>query len=689
MMTRYLKTTSIRFKFGATSPRIGHLLLSALLATSISMSATAQERSYTLDMDFDEGTLVNVNHDAPNNDQLQLDSQATPFNFIWIAMSNRGTVVKIDTNTGDIIGEYRSTPSNQGLGNPSRTTVDNDGSVWVANRNNVSNGYGTILHIGLLENGQCEDRNNSGTIETSTGLGDIHPWSDDSGTRGVATANDECVVHYTQVNSQGTRHVSVDANNDVWVSGSSLQNFDLVKGGRYDVPTSGQIIRVEPSVNFGGYGGLIDGNGVIWSARSLLRWDTVNHLVGANGDPAGPSIGPPIGGASWSGQLEDSYGLCIDSHGNVWNTQLSGNLIRKYAPDGTFLGSFPHGNDWAQGCVVDGNDHVWVAHSLVSNGQTTVGHLLNDGTYIGNVSLVGGVGPTGVAVDAQGKIWSANYQSSTASRIDPNAGAIGADLITKIGAVDLTVDLGADGYPYNYSDMTGSTLIAPPNSGTWSVDYDSATANVEWGFVTWNSSEPSDSLISVEVASSPDGITYSPSEPVMQGVDLTVPDGQFLRVTVSFQRASTDDSPILYDLTITANHPPECTDAFAFRDEIWPPNHKFVPVWIRGVTDPDGDVLTLSIDSIFQDEPVDTFGDGHFTPDGKGIGRQVARVRAERSGSKKVPGDGRVYHVGFSADDGRGGQCSGEVTVCVPHDQRRGHVCIDQGPLYDSTALMP
>jgi hypothetical protein len=31
-------------------------------------------------------------------------------------------------------------------------------------------------------------------------------------------------------------------------------------------------------------------------------------------------------------------------------------------------------------------------------------------------------------------------------------------------AVDLTVNLGSSAYPYNYSDMTGATLIARPIS---------------------------------------------------------------------------------------------------------------------------------------------------------------------------------------------------------------------------------
>jgi hypothetical protein len=47
-------------------------------------------------------------------------------------------------------------------------------------------------------------------------------------------------------------------------------------------------------------------------------------------------------------------------------------------------------------------------------------------------------------------------------------------------------------------------------------------------------------------------------------------------------------------------------------------------------------------------------------------------------------GDGRVYHIFFTADDGNGGVTAGEVTVDVPHDQR-GAPAVDGGALYDST----
>lgn len=645
------------------------------------------DTTYTLDEDFDSGTLVNVNHETPNNNQLQLDSEATPFGFMWVSNSSDSTVVKIDTDTGAVLGEYRTRPDTHGLGNPSRTTVDNDGSVWVSNRNNIFDGQGSIVHIGLVENNQCEDRNNNGIIDTSTGFGDIKSWTDTSGTRNVGTAADECIVHYVKVNSIGTRHLSVDANNDVWVSGTANRVFDLVKGGRYDVLNSGAIIRSEPSVGFGGYGGLMDGNGVIWSARPLLRWDPVNPLTGPNGDPAGFSIGPPAAGTNWSGQgSPDSYGLCIDSQGNVWNTEVNTGFINKYAPNGTHLGRYFHGGPSgtsAQGCVVGVNDDVWVAHSLANT--NTVGHLLNDGTHVGNVTLDPNenAAATGVAVDRNGKIWATGYLSGKVYRIDPASGPIGGGGVP-VGQVDLTtIDLG--GLLYNYSDMTGSTLIAPPETGTWTVIYDSECSETEWTvIVSWTSDEPSDSSITVSVASG-DGITFGPQEEVTNGESLYVEDDQFLKVVVTFERSSDGSTPVLYDLTIECNRPPECSQGEASIDTIWPPNHKFVPISILGVTDPDGDPITITIDSIFQDEPVDTTGDGKFSPDGQGVGTDTAEVRAERSGSKKVPGDGRVYHISFTAEDDFGEICTGEVSVGVPHDKK--DVPVDGGALYDSTII--
>lgn len=503
-----------------------------------------------LTQDFNQGSVINVN---TANDEVKLNDQGEPFNFIWVAASGRGTVVKINTITGEILGEYRTIPESLAWGgDPSRTTVDKDGSVWCANRNDVYDGYGSVVHIGLKENGQCRNRG----ADTSTALGDIKGWKD----RDVSTAEDDCIIHYVKVNSQGTRHVSVNKENDVWVSGSGLQAFDLIKGGGPSVTGSGTLLKSYASVGYGGYGGLISKD-VIWSARDLLRWDTNNPLTGENGDPFSADIGPPTTGTNWSGQTTfDSYGLCLDSAGNVWNTQLSGNQIHKYDADGKYLWGYTHGNFYAQGCVVDsrpgGTDDVWVAHSLLQSESASVGHLRNDGAYVGTVTLSGQSGTTGVAVDAAGKIWATNFYSHTVSRIDPTKGPIGEDLVTPVGEVDLTVQLGDGAYPYDYSDMTGSTIQGGPTSGTWTVVVDSGIANNDWSDidVSWDSNKPENTSLKVFVYSSEDGTTFTPQQDATPGVPLTdVPDGRYLKIDVHFERFNDETpSPVLYALRVTS-----------------------------------------------------------------------------------------------------------------------------------------
>ncbi|KAL3800251.1 hypothetical protein ACHAWO_013833 [Cyclotella atomus] len=411
-LLRFTSVSSLSLRAGDKTVTVGeeHILTYDLASHESSTAGLVRGRKlvdgkeYTTDTDFDRGISVNVNHDD-TNDQLQLDSEATPFNFIWIPISNLNLVVKVDTDTGDILGTYRTAPAGAS-GDPSRTTVDRDGSVWVANR---AANPGTIVHIGLKENNQCQDRNSNPGIQTSNGT-DPLGWTTTGltgGDPGVGNAEDECIVHYTKVSSCGTRHLSIDAANNVWVSGIGCgRRWDLVKGGRFDTNQSGTIIRSRSGFGYGGYGGLTDPSGIIWSASPLLRW---------NPDPAP--------GAALNTYDHDSYGLCIDSQGNVWNTALYGNAIRKFNSGGVEIGTYPHGYNNAQGCVVDRNDDVWVAHSLISMSINSVGHLKNDGTHVGNVIV--GSGPTGVSVDRNGKIWSANYYDGTLSRIDPNGGAAG------------------------------------------------------------------------------------------------------------------------------------------------------------------------------------------------------------------------------------------------------------------------
>lgn len=500
---------------------------------------TGTTATYTAAGDFNEGTLINVEvlPDATNH-HLKLLDTGEAFNFIWVAASARGTVVKIDTLTGDVLGEYRTAP--QGMAtNPSRTTVDANGNVWVGNRNESSGGQGSVTMIGLAENGQCGPSPN-----TSSGLGDILAWTNAGGADtagGVSTAEDDCIRHFVRIPGTNVRTMAIDGNNDLWTGGL---------GNRVHAKVDSITGTVVPGTTFnlgcGGYGGLVDPNGILWSANpggTILRYD--------------PATSTGVCVASVPG----NYGMGIDPNtGHIWVSELGGsnNVFELDPADGSVLNSYPQGFS-AQGLAVDGNSHVWVAEIF----GTRVAHFAPDPLTPGQHVFVGYAtgfnGTTGVAVDAAGKVWASEIGGNSASRIDPALGAVGGGGYN-IGAIDLTVSLGAGAGPYNYSDMTGSTLTAPPSAGTWTITHDSGQAGTEWGTITWNDEAegivPGDAQLTVEARSSDDnGLTWSAWENVSYGVDLTVPNGQHLQVRVSFVRSSTGESPTLSDLTIRAVDP--------------------------------------------------------------------------------------------------------------------------------------
>ena len=129
---------------------------------------------------------------------------------------------------------------------------------------------------------------------------------------------------------------------------------------------------------------------------------------------------------------------------------------------------------------------------------------------------------------------------------------------------------------------------------------------------------------------------------------------------------------------VILNQAPDCSQAVATPDRLWPPNHKYADIQLSGVTDPNDHEIALSVKCIVQDEPVNAKGDGNTSQDGKGLGTGYPQVRAERAGNR----DGRLYHVVFHATDSEGAVCSGQVAVTVPHNIKSGSV--DSGGRYHS-----
>jgi hypothetical protein len=223
---------------------------SILFVTAASALAQAPH-TWTLDEDFDDGTMINV--DNGEGDELRLSGFAAPLPFIYVAASQRGTVIKIDVNSGEILGEYLSAPDGMGR-DPSRTTVDRYGNVWVANRaeSGISGGEskGSITRIGVVLGGTrgtknpdgsftpdpageylqppflystVHDRDGDGLIRTSSGRGNILAWPNADGANthgGVSNAVDEAIINYTRVAGANTRTIAVDVMNDAWTGGT-------------------------------------------------------------------------------------------------------------------------------------------------------------------------------------------------------------------------------------------------------------------------------------------------------------------------------------------------------------------------------------------------------------------------------------------------------------------------------------
>ncbi len=131
---------------------------------------------------------------------------------------------------------------------------------------------------------------------------------------------------------------------------------------------------------------------------------------------------------------------------------------------------------------------------------------------------------------------------------------------------------------------------------------------------------------------------------------------------------------------VDGNAMPLCNLARPSVAELWPPDHKLIPVTILGVTDPENNAITITITGVTQDEPINGLGDGDTSPDAVIQGGTVL-LRAERGGN----GNGRVYRVSFTASHGLGGQCTGQITVCVPKSKGKNvPPCVDDGQLHNS-----
>jgi hypothetical protein len=138
-------------------------------------------------------------------------------------------------------------------------------------------------------------------------------------------------------------------------------------------------------------------------------------------------------------------------------------------------------------------------------------------------------------------------------------------------------------------------------------------------------------------------------------------------VSVTVTDAASESPTSSTTVTVVETQPPTVRSVTPSRVNLWPPNHKLVPVTIAvSATDSCGPVESRIV-SVSSNEPVNGKGDGNTEVDWLITGPLSLKLRAERSG----PGSGRVYTIVVETSDESGNTVTKQTQVKVPHNMGR------------------
>lgn len=510
---------------------------------------------FTTQEDFLRGELFNVNAViAPGELQLNPAAETEILPLIWIANTNEGSLSKFDTRTGKELGRYRTGPNSLGGAlSPSRTAVNADGSVWVANR--AFELQGSILHV--LHDGFV-DRNGNGVADTSqdtNGDGRISgtellPW--DANNDGQP--DDERIARVISVGRNRTapfllrtdgvpRAISVDADDNVWVGLYNLRQYEV-----YDHET-GQLLGIIPTSGTP-YGAVIDASGTLFSATRAPFVDKIDTNARTY-----------LGSITHGG---DNYGITIDPDGAVWTTTHSAsdlvridpatgavNHYRAQGGEGFFrgVGVDQHGNVWA----ASNNLHGLVRFSFADDGQTL---LRTQRVSVGNL-------PSAAVFDTDGYLWTTTFGDNQAWKIDPQTMTVVPGWPVPTGPT-----------PYNYSDMTGAVrLTATERSGHWIEVIDGLRNAVQWSSVLAMANTPQNTSLRLRVRAGDDRTTLAavPWRTVASAEFLAGVQGRFLEVEATLESTDRDADPRLMELIVEAVPPPQVAVTYPHVNDHLPP----------------------------------------------------------------------------------------------------------------------
>jgi hypothetical protein len=531
------------------------------------------------------------------NGYLGLDSTHASFDYVYAANTsdwNRGTVSKFNSKTVREVARYYSVTCNSlksgnrnqcdgmsgccardsypqfqnrknnqaqgpyqqvnlGLNYPSRTTVDFNGDLWVANR-----AFGGQSSVSKIANDpvDCIDRNGNGKIDTSrdangdgliqTDCNNNNVADDLQDVKNTPCANgaqeeffgldDECILFTTNTgpSDQWGRPLSL---------GPGAQDFgpsDAWAGTYQD----GHYYRVDGATGItkdmaalpGGchpYGAVVDSSSVLWTGNlgsGLCYLDTKK--------PANTATARQP-----QGIFESGYGIALDRDQNIW---LSSGSAYRYTPDRK-MGWQSLGNGYwtavqSPGANAGGGSGLGIAadsrspnaffvytcggQSVIQIPASTIPLPMGMDTQVNGaafpaVRVAGSSKGCGVSVDQN--VFSVGQGTAVITRVvvdamgkmappDINSAPMGNNKCPAGDRCEYKDAAGSNPSPYTYSDFTGFGLrnftrpkgfytyvfkgCVDPNTGM-------PTGDTEWKNVTWDADVPLNTSITLKARSGP------------------------------------------------------------------------------------------------------------------------------------------------------------------------------------------
>jgi len=493
--------------------------------------------TYTTNADFAEGAMVGL---ESTSDELEIADGWDALPYVWVPNSATGTVSKIDSGTGAELGRYATGPDS--LVGPGVAAVDLQGSCWVGNRI-----AGTVVKIGLVENGGCVDRNGDGEIETSTdGNGDGSISSSEL----LAWGQDECVLFevvlaeglegshvpgdgHDDYEANGLQAVAVDANDDVWVgvyASNLLYHLDGASGDVLDqIDVADQSTFPTAAV--------VGGDGKLWVSSSPDQWVL--------------SFDPSTGDTTLVDLPHLSRGVTINGSQDLLVTGGEQQAFSNFNIELNEIAWTQAAGYQANGIASSEDGRIWIA----STGDNLLSRYDEQGGFTGSQTVLGQ--PTGVAVDQDGKVWVLGSRTDTVYRINP--GSVNIEIqktLTGTASHDATGDL---------TGIVARNMTS--RFGTWTVTYDSGVAGTPWGVVSWQAVTPTGTTVTVRVRSSEDEESWSAWEPTASGTELSLtPVGRYIEIQASIQALIGAQVPSLQELTVvpaTVVDPPGASFAWS------------------------------------------------------------------------------------------------------------------------------